>query len=171
MSMLYLNHKEGRTKPQKHNKGSDRRYSGKGRRKDSKMKINMNKKTIELTKSEMKSATVFGTTEYDDLQTIRSHYPNFRVVEIKSKRNTSDFANLTLNDIKTYVAKRGTDEQKDHFSFISKRTVTEDGEYCEAQPFFQIKAWFLNEFPEIKETRKEYRTKITSIYEAAKRVA
>ena len=131
------------------------------------MKINMSKKTIELTKSEMKAAMIFGSKEYKNLQAARRDYPDFKVVEIKSKKNTSDFANLTMKDIRTYVEKRGSDEQKEHFAFISKRTVAEDGEYCEAQPFFQIKAWFLNEFPEIKETRKEYRTRIISIYKAA----
>ena len=53
------------------------------------------------------------------------------------------------------------------FAFISKRTISEDGEYCEPQSFFSIKQWFLNEFPEFKESRKEYRQKIVSIYEAA----
>ena len=131
------------------------------------MKINMNKKTIELTKAEMKNALVFGTDEYNNLQIVRRDYPDYKVVEIKAKKNTSDFANLKMDDIKAYVEKYGTDEQKELFSFITKRTVGEDGEYCEPQPFFQIKAWFLNEFPEIKESRKAYRQKVVSIYSAA----
>ncbi len=131
------------------------------------MKINMSKKTIELTKAEMKEASVFGNEAYDKLQIVRRDYPDFRVVEIKNKKNTSDFANLKMETIKDYVLKHGTDEQKANFALISKRTVGEDGEYCEPQPFFQIKAWFLNEFPEIKESRKDYRKKVISIYEAA----
>lgn len=131
------------------------------------MKINMSKKTIELTKAEMKSASVFGTDEYNNLQIVRRDYPNFKVVEIKTKKNTSDFANLKMDEIKGFVEAHGTDEQKANFALISKRTVGEDGEYCEPQSFFQIKAWFLNEFPEIKETRKDYRKKVISIYEAA----
>ena len=131
------------------------------------MKINMNKKTIELTKAEMKSAMTFGTEAYNDLQTVRRDYPSFRVVEIKSKKSTADFASLNMKAIKDYVEKHGTDEQKEHFAFISKRTIGEDGEDCEPQPFFQIKAWFLAEFPEIKEARKAYRQKVVSIYEAA----
>ena len=127
----------------------------------------MNKKTIELTKSEMKNAMVFGTDEYSNLQVVRRDYPNFKVVEIKSKKNNSDFANLKMDDIKGFVEKHGTDEQKASFALISKRTVSEDGEYCEPQSFFQIKTWFLNEFPEFKASRKEYRQKILSIYDAA----
>ena len=131
------------------------------------MKINMNKKTIELTKAEMKDAMVFGTNEYDNLQIVRRDYPNFKVVEIKTKKNTSDFANLKMDDIKGFVEKHGTDEQKASFALLTKRTVSEDGEYCEPQSFFQIKAWFLNEFPEFKQIRKDYRQKIISIYDAA----
>ena len=137
------------------------------------MTINMNKKTIELTKTEMKKAMVFGTVEYDNLQIVRRDYPNYRVVEIKAKKNTSDFANLKMDEIKGFVEKHGSDEQKASFALLSKRTVGEDGEYCEPQSFFQIKAWFLNEFPEFKQIRKDYRQKVVSIYSAAadKRIA
>lgn len=131
------------------------------------MTINFNKKTIELSKSEMKEAKIFGSDMYKDLQTARKDYPKFKVVELKARKNTSDFANLTMETIRNYVAKNGTDDQKATFAFISKRTVKEDGEYCEPQPFFSIKTWFLNEFPEFKNARKAYREKITSIYDAA----
>ena len=127
----------------------------------------MNKKTIELTKAEMKNAMVFGTDEYSNLQIVRRDYPDYKVVEIKSKKNNSDFANLKMADIKKYVEKYGTDEQKERFDLISKRRVDEVGEYCEPQSFFQIKSWFLNEFPEFKQIRKDYRQKVMSIYDAA----
>ena len=131
------------------------------------MKINMNKKTIELTKAEMKNAMEFGTKEYNNLQVARRDYPDYKVVEIKAKKNTSDFANLKMADIKGYVEKYGSEEQKASFAFISKRSVNEDGEYSEPQSFFQIKTWFLNEFPEFKQIRKDYCQKIVSIYDAA----
>lgn len=131
------------------------------------MIINFNAKTIELTKTEMKAAMLFDSDEYNKLQRARRDNPDFRVVEIKSKRKKADFANLNKSFIVAYVEAHGTDEQKEHFAFISKRAVDAEGEYCEAQPFFQIKAWFLNEFPELKEARKAYREKVISIYEAA----
>ena len=131
------------------------------------MKTNLNKNTIELTKSEMKEAMIYGTAEYDMLQAIRRDYPNFRVVEVKAKKSKAAFGSLDMKTIKAYVAKHGTEEQEEHFAFISKRTIDEDGEYCEAQSFFQIKSWFLNEFPEIKQARKDYRIKVQAIYDAA----
>ena len=36
-----------------------------------------------------------------------------------------------------------------------------------AESFFQIKKWFLEEFSELKQARKEYREKVQKIYEAA----
>ena len=131
------------------------------------MNINFNNTTIELTKTEMSAASQYGSEMYNAVMAARRDNPGYRVVEIKTKKAKADFANLDMKTIKAYVEKHGTDEQKANFTLISKRTIGEDGEYCEAQPFFQIKAWFLNEFPEIKQGRKDYREKIQSIYEAA----
>ena len=132
------------------------------------MKTNLTEKKIELTKTEMKNAMIYGTTEYNALQAIRRDYPGFEIVEaVKVKKSKADFADLTMKTIKAYVAKHGDDEQKKSFAFISKKSVDEDGEYHEAQSFFEIKKWFLNEFPEIKQMRKDFRMKVQEIYEAA----
>lgn len=131
------------------------------------MTINFNKKTIELTTSEMTEASKYGSDMYLDLMNARRDNPGFRVVEIKAKRTKSSFSNLDMKTIAAYVAKHGDDTQKQSFELLSKRTIDEDGEYHEAQSFFQIKGWFLNEFPEIRKMRKDYRMKVQEIYEAA----
>ena len=131
------------------------------------MKTNLTKKTIELTKAEMKSAMIYGTEEYRMLQEVRRDYPGFRVIEEKTKRNKADFAGLDKKTIAAYVQMRGTDDQKKTFKFISKKTIDEDGNYHEPQSFFEIKKWFLNEFPELKQSREEYREKIQKIFEDA----
>ena len=118
------------------------------------MKTNLNNKTIELTKTEMNAAMTYGTDEYRALQEIRRDYPGFKVVELKPKKNNADFAELNMKTIRTYVNKHGSEAQKNHFDFISKRTVDDDGEYHETQSFFLIKKWFLDEFPEIKAQRR-----------------
>ena len=128
----------------------------------------MKNSTIELTAAETKIAFTYGTTEYDNLQAARRDYPGFKVVTIKAKRNRNDFSDLDMNAIRTYVQKNGTDEQKEQFAFISKRTIDEDGAYCEPLPFFQIKEWFLATFPEIKAERKAYREKVQAILDEAK---
>ena len=132
------------------------------------MKTNLTTKTIELTKAEMKAAMTYGTAEYNMLQAIRRDYPGFEVIEaVKVKKSKNDFADLNMKTIRAYVEKHGTDEQKQNFAFISKRSVDEYGEYHEAQSFFEIKSWFLNDFPEIRKQRKDFREKVQAIYEAA----
>lgn len=131
------------------------------------MTINYEKKAIELTTAEMKEAKKFGSDMYKMVCEVRRDYPNFEVKEVKTKKSKSDFSDLNMKTIKAYVEKRGSDEQKANFKFISQKTINEDGEYVEAQSFFEIKKWFLNEFPEIKQARKDYREKVQKIYEAA----
>ena len=132
------------------------------------MKINFSRRAVELTTAEMKEAMIFGSDTYKNLQAARRDYPDYKVVEIKSKRSKNDFSDLDMKSIRSYVEKHGTDEQKKHFAFISKRRIDEDGEYCEALPFFQIKEWFLATFPELKAERKAYREKVQAILDEAK---
>ena len=131
------------------------------------MTINYAKKAIELNSAEYKKAQKYGSDMYKELCTARRDNPGFKVVEVKAKKSKNDFSDLNMKTIKAYVEKHGTDEQKEHFAFISKRQITEDGEYVEAQSFFEIKKWFLNEFPELKQAREEYREKVQAIYDAA----
>ena len=131
------------------------------------MNINFTTNTIELTKAEMRDAAKYGSEMYNTVMAARRDNPGSRIVELKAKKTKAAFASLDMKAIKDYVEKHGSDEQKATFAFITKRTVDADGEYCEAQSFFQIKSWFLAEFPEIKQSRKDYREKIQSIYDAA----
>jgi len=133
------------------------------------MTINYAKKAIELTSAEYKDAQQYGSDMYKQVREVRKDFPGFEVVEVKAKakKSKNDFSDLNMKTIKAYVEKHGSDEQKEHFEFISKKTITEDGEYVKAQSFFQIKKWFLEEFSELKQARKEYREKVQKIYEAA----
>ena len=132
------------------------------------MRIDPSTSSIELSAAEAKKAYTFGTREYRNLQAARRDYPDYEVVTNKSTRNHNDFSELTLKSISAYVVKKGTEEQKEHFAFISKRHIDDDGAYCEPLPFFQIKSWFLATFPEIKQERKAYREKVQAILGEAK---
>lgn len=131
------------------------------------MFVNFENSTIELSATEMNEAKKYGSEMYNAVMAARRDNPGYRVVEVKAKKAKPEFANLDMKTIKAYVEKHGTDEQKANFSFITKRSIKEDGEYCEPQSFFQIKAWFLAEFPEIRQARKDYREKVQKIFESA----
>ena len=132
------------------------------------MTINYSSRTIELTTAEMKKAQQYGSQMYNQVREARNDNPGFEVVEIKkAKKSKNDFGDLNMKTIKTYVEKHGTEEQKANFKFISQKSINEVGEYVEAQSFFEIKKWVLNEFTELKQARKEYREKVQEIYAAA----
>ena len=135
------------------------------------MNVMFAERVIELTKSEMSDAKVYGSEMYNMVMAARRDNPGFEIRLAKVKRTKSDFNNLKLKDIADYVEKHGTDEQKTHFAIISKRTIGDDGEYCEPQPFFLIKKWFLESFPELKDERKAYRERVQKIYDQAAEAA
>ena len=59
------------------------------------MTINETRRTIVITKAMNKAASKFGTPEYFDLQTARTHYPGFRVVVKTTKAKTENYKGLT----------------------------------------------------------------------------
>ena len=132
------------------------------------MKTNLSTKTIVLTKAEMKAATTYGTVEYNMLQVIRRDYPGFEIVEaVKVKKPTkTPLDRLNISTIKAYVKANGSPEQKQEFLTISTATIDEDGIYHAAQRFFDIKKWFLAEFPKYKESVEAHNAEIARIFSA-----
>ena len=130
------------------------------------MTINFNAKTIELTTAEMREASKYGSQAYRDLMDARRDNPGYRTVEKKVKRTKSVFDNLTMADIRAYVKEHGTPEQKKQFLTISTAHITDDGVYLPAQSFFEIKKWFLAEFPQYKESMEQHNAEIIRIFDA-----
>jgi hypothetical protein len=132
------------------------------------MKTNLTKKTIELTKTEMKNAMTYGTTEYDALQAMRRDYPGFEVVEAVKVKKTAKtpLDSLNLATIKAYVKANGSPEQKQKFLTISNATITEEGVIIPPQSFFDIKKWFLAEFPQYKAALEAHDAEIVRIFDA-----
>ena len=97
------------------------------------MKINYVVGKIELTKAEMKAAGNYGSAMYKKLMGAKRDNPGFDVVEIAPKSSNDSFSDLNMKTIRAYVEAHGNAQQKEHFAFISKRSVDNDGEYVEAQ--------------------------------------
>lgn len=131
------------------------------------MYIRYEKKVIELTKTEKDEAEKFGTQMYRDLAEARRDNPGFRVVEIKVKKAAkTPLDSLNLEKIRAYVKANGSQEQKQKFLTISTAHITDDGVYLPAQSFFEIKKWFLAEFPQYKAALDAHNAEIVSIYDA-----
>lgn len=131
------------------------------------MNINFEKKTIELTKTEMTNASKYGSQQYRDLMDARRDNPDFRVIEIKVKKTAkTPLDRLNLAQIRSYVKIHGDESQKKEFLSISTATIDENGIYCPAESFFNIKKWFLAEFPQYKAAVEAHDAEISNIYNA-----
>ena len=120
--------------------------------------INAKNRTIELSKTFAKAASLFGSEEYNQLQVARHDYPNYRVITAKQKNTgKSEFAKLSFKFMDKYVkAHAQTDDVKTEYR--SLRGLDENWEKDEnglAEDYQIIKDWFLNAFPSFEQAHNE----------------
>ncbi len=116
------------------------------------LKINAKNRTIEMSNTFAKTASIFGSDEYKDLQEVRRDYPNYRVVTVKQKgAGKADFANLSYDFMDKYIADHDEcgELMKEYRALrgLDVNGVSED--------YQTIKDWFLNTFPEFEKARSE----------------
>ena len=139
------------------------------------LKINAKNRTIELSNTFAKAASLFGSEEYRQLQEARRDYPSYRVVTVKQKgTGNADFANLSFNYMDKYVKAHDiSDDLKAEYR--SLRSLGENWEKDEngfAADYKDVKDWFLNTFSEFEQARKERLELLKKIkQEKAKRLA
>ena len=120
--------------------------------------INAKNRTIELSNTFAKAASLFGSEEYKQLQEARRDYPSYRVVTVKQKgTGKADFAKLSFNYMDKYVK---THDISDNLKaeYRSLRSLDENWEKDEnglAADYKNVKDWFLNTFSEFEQARKE----------------
>lgn len=128
------------------------------------MKIDFACSVIELTKAEMKEAQKYGSEMYKELMNARRDNPGFRAVEMKPKKSRSPLDKLDMKTVRAYVKAHGSDTQKQEFLDMSTSHYTESGVYIEAKSFFEVKKWFLVEFPEYKEAVDDHEKEMERIF-------
>ena len=117
---------------------------------------------------EYKAAMTYGTEEYKALREIRNDFPGFNV-EVKGKKTKTAknaLDKLDMRAIKAYVKANGSPEQKAEFLRISTPHITDEGVYIAAESFFEIKKWFLAQFPEYKAALEDHEAEILRIFDA-----
>ena len=123
--------------------------------------INDKKMTIEMTKAVANRAKKFNTVEYKDLQMVRKDYPNYTVVikTTSKKNNKNQFKGLTYNYMEKYIEAHDDEEKSIMREYLDMRALSEDAieAMADALSYGEIKAWFLDKYPQIKEfhTRRE----------------
>ena len=128
--------------------------------------INAKSRTIDLSNTFAKAASIFGSEEYRQLQEARRDYPSYRVVTVKQKgTGKTEFAKLSFKFMDEYVQKHASDDTL-KTEYRSLRGLDENWQKDEnglAADFQIIKDWFLNAFPEFDRLYNERKALLEKI--------
>ena len=114
--------------------------------------VNTKNRTIELSNTFAKAASLFGSEEYKQLQEARRDYPSYLVVTLKQKgTGKAEFAKLSFDFMDKYIASHDvSDDLKAEYNSLRGRD--DNGV---AVDFQIVKDWFLNTFPEFEKFRAD----------------
>ena len=120
------------------------------------IKINSKNNTIEITKKFAVAAKRFGTPEYEDLQSVRRDYPQYRIEVRTAAKKADTFKGLTINYMESYIQKHDNEEMlKNFFTLCGKDEDGSDLEFAPAASYGEIKKWFLDQHKELNEQRNK----------------
>ena len=117
------------------------------------MTINYINETIELTNAEAKEAGIFNSTKYIELKEAKAD-TGYRVVVLPKKRNSDRLSGLTYTYMKVFIEKKGNDRTEELMNEFNKMRGCIDGKrdsIYEKNSYADVRAWFLEQFPEIEE--------------------
>ena len=132
------------------------------------------KRTIEITKTFSKLASIYGSDAYNALKGAKADNPTYRVV-IKSAPKKKIEDRITMNDILKYVVEKSGEEsaEMDTLKELRGISVKQAGSLLkveETASFAKIKEWFFLTYPEIGKKSVNRQSRINEILaEAAKR--
>lgn len=118
--------------------------------------INNKNRTIEMTKKFAKAASRYGTEEYNVLQAARKDYSTYQVVTKSSGgkgKGKENHRGLTYEYMKMYIAKHDDEKGSIMKEFNMLRADSDEAKeiLAEACSYKEIKEWFFEKFPAIKE--------------------
>ena len=109
------------------------------------IKINRENNIIEIGKQFEKKASIFGTTEYEALEQVRTSYPSFKIV-VKKGNSKNTVKGLTFNRMRQYIELKNDIEGLIEFEeLIGKGSAEAQIRGC--VPYGKVKKWFLNRYP------------------------
>ena len=130
--------------------------------------------TIDITKKFAEAAGKIGSKEYRELQEVRRDNPGFtiNVVADKKKAPKNNYNGLNFNYMKSYIEKHDDEEKSIMANYLELRGEGDEAKAIGAKSasIFEIRAWFLNQYPEIKgfyEKRKKMLNRTADESEAA----
>ena len=109
------------------------------------MKINYNKKQIEITKKEAKAASKCDSDTYKKLTGIKKDFPEYEIT-VREVSTKGHFKGFSFDKMEAYIEKYGTEKQKVEFKDMRKKAKETMGGIGSA--YKDIRYWFNDEFPE-----------------------
>ena len=112
------------------------------------VRISHENNTIVITKAFAKKASVYGSDAYEELRKIKLDNPDYKVEVRAVSKTTSSTNKITLATMENYIAKHdATGEVMKQFNALRNEEL---GENLQKTTFFQIKKWFFEIYPELK---------------------
>ena len=136
------------------------------------MKINEKKNTIEITKTFAQKAARVGSPEYFELLEVRHNFPKFKVVVNQTKSKDS-FKGLTYAYMEKYILAHDDKEGSNMaiFNELRGKSTAADEAQADSLTYGEIKLWFLDTYPAIKNFHESRADRIKAIKEKQKKAA
>ena len=135
--------------------------------------IDRKNRTITITKAFNAKASIYGTTEYEELTEIQNQNQGFHIVIQSSHHNSVPLGRITQKQIEKYIKSHDDNENSiwnEYEKLLGKRDDEDDDNEDEIRvkvsvSFFEVKKWFLNQYPCFKEEAKARKKEIKKILE------
>ena len=115
------------------------------------IRVNFETRTIEVSKSFSKKASVYGSKEYQALQSAKGENDGFSIKVLSGKKsNRITHKGLTYEVMRNYI--RNHDSTGRMIELFENRLMgfTEEGLPCEST-YGAMKVWFFEQYPEVEE--------------------
>ncbi len=131
------------------------------------MTINYTSMTIEMTKAESKAAGKVGTEAFKEMLSLMQQFPNYKiqVATRAATKKSCDYKGLTYDYMKKYIQTHD-DEQKTimaEFEMLRGESNEAKNALAESCSYQEIKEWFLNKFPAIKQFHEMRSKMLTAV--------
>ena len=117
------------------------------------LKLDHERQLVVMDRTFAKKAQDTRREEHSHLQNVRRDYPDYRVIRrtIRKNPNKDTYKGLTYDYMRVYIAAHAPQEKVSAavVEFDEKVLISRSHSSCRRYP--AIKAWFLEQYPEVKE--------------------
>lgn len=124
------------------------------------MFANVKTNKIEMSKREANAIGRTSSDEFKEFVSLKAVFPTFEIKVVSRKANPLH-KGLKYEVMEDYI-KNSDNENKDELLENFKTLTKNDGGYKNANAF-EVREWFLKEFPEYKKAKEDHRKEIDKI--------